>query len=145
MGPHRKMGIYVGYNSPSIIKYLELLTGDLFTARYADCIFDEDNFPALGGEQNHNKCREIDWNVEGIQSMDPRTNESELEVQRVINLQNIANNLPDAFTDYKGVPKSHVPAMNAPERVEIPKTTQLSKRGRNLEKKDKLVRRVCGT
>jgi hypothetical protein len=79
MGPHRKMGIYVGYNSPSIIKYLELLTGDLFTARYADCIFDEDNFPALGGEHNH-KCREIDWNVEGIQSMDPRTNESKLEV-----------------------------------------------------------------
>ena len=50
MGPHRRMGIYVGYNSPSIIKYLEPLTGDLFTARYADCIFDEDNFLALGGE-----------------------------------------------------------------------------------------------
>jgi hypothetical protein len=48
MGPHRKLGIYVGYESPSIIKYLEPLTGDLFTARYADCIFDEDNFPALG-------------------------------------------------------------------------------------------------
>jgi hypothetical protein len=50
MGPHRKLGIYVGYKSPSIIKYLEPLTGDLFTARYADCIFDEDNFPALGGD-----------------------------------------------------------------------------------------------
>ena len=60
MGPHRKMGIYVGYSSPSIIKYLEPLTGDLFTARYADCIFDEDNFPALGGEKNHKECREID-------------------------------------------------------------------------------------
>jgi transposase InsO family protein len=32
MGPHRKLGIYVGYSSPSIIKYLEPLTGDLFTA-----------------------------------------------------------------------------------------------------------------
>jgi hypothetical protein len=50
MGPHRKLGIYVGYQSPSIIKYLEPLTGDLFTARYADCIFNEDHFPALGGE-----------------------------------------------------------------------------------------------
>jgi hypothetical protein len=46
---HRKLGIYVGYQSPSIIKYLEPLTGDLFTARYADCIFSEDHFPALGG------------------------------------------------------------------------------------------------
>jgi hypothetical protein len=51
MGPHRKMGIYVGYLSPSIIKYLEPLTGDLLTARYADCIFNEEHFPALGGIQ----------------------------------------------------------------------------------------------
>jgi hypothetical protein len=137
MGPHRKMGIYVGYSSPSIMKYLEPLTGDLFAARYADCIFDEDNFPTLGGEKNHKECREIDWNVEGIHSLDPRTNESELEVQKIINLRKIANNLPDAFTDYKGVTKSHVPAMNVPERVEISKTTQPPKRGRNLDKKDK--------
>jgi hypothetical protein len=32
MGPHRKMGIYVGYHSPSIIKYMEPMAGDLFTA-----------------------------------------------------------------------------------------------------------------
>ena len=50
MGPHRKLGIYVGYKSPSIIKYLEPLTGDLFTARHADCIFEEDNILALGGD-----------------------------------------------------------------------------------------------
>jgi hypothetical protein len=66
MGPHRKMGIYVGYSSLSIIKYLEPLTWDLFIARYADCIFGEDNFPTLGGENNHKECREIDWNVEAI-------------------------------------------------------------------------------
>jgi hypothetical protein len=48
MAPHRKLAIYVGYKSSSIIKYLEPLTGNLFTAWYADCIFDEDNFPALG-------------------------------------------------------------------------------------------------
>jgi hypothetical protein len=123
------MGIYVGYSSSSILKYLEPLTGDLFTTRYANCIFDEDNFLVLGGEKNHKECREIDWNVEGIQSLDPRTNESELEVQKIINLQNIANNLPDAFTDYKGVTKSHVPAMNFPERVEIAKTTTTAQEG----------------
>ena len=32
MGPQKNMGIYVGYESPSIIKYLEPSTGDLFTA-----------------------------------------------------------------------------------------------------------------
>ena len=49
MGHHRKLGIYVGFSSPSIIKYLEPMTGDLFTAWFADCIFNEDHFPALGG------------------------------------------------------------------------------------------------
>jgi hypothetical protein len=48
MGPHKKVGIYVGFQSPSIIKYLEPLTRDLFTTRFADSIFDEEHFPALG-------------------------------------------------------------------------------------------------
>ncbi len=51
MGPLR-MGIYVGYESPTIVRYLEPLTGDLFTARFADCHFDETVFPSLGGDKN---------------------------------------------------------------------------------------------
>jgi hypothetical protein len=40
-------------------------------------------------------------------------------------LENLANNLPDAFSDYKGVTKSLHPARNVSERVEVPnKTTQ---------------------
>jgi hypothetical protein len=50
MGPHKKMGIYMGYHFPSIIKYLYPMIGDLFTTRYANCIFNDDHFPALGGE-----------------------------------------------------------------------------------------------
>jgi hypothetical protein len=34
-----------------------------------------------------------------------RTKEIELQVQKIINLQNVANNLPDTFTNYKGVTK----------------------------------------
>ena len=120
MGPHRKMGIYVGYESLSIIKYLEPRTGDLFKARYADSIFDEEHFPTLGGGLYLKECREIEWTASSIQSLDPRTRDTELEVQRIINLQQLANNLPDAFTDIRGVSKSHIPAANAPERVEIP-------------------------
>ena len=59
MGPHRKLGIYVGYSSLSIIKYLEPLTGDLFTARYADSIFNEDHFPALGGESYQKNAKKL--------------------------------------------------------------------------------------
>ena len=37
MGPQRRLGVYIGFDSPSIIKYLEPMTGDLFKARFADC------------------------------------------------------------------------------------------------------------
>jgi len=121
MGPHRKLEIYVGYQSPSIIKYLKPLTGDLFTAWYADCIFNEDHFPALWGDYKYqNECQEINWDAQGISSSDPRTQETEQQVQKIINLQHIENNLPEAFTDYKGVTKYSYPARNAPKRVEVP-------------------------
>jgi hypothetical protein len=107
MSPHRRLEIYMGYHYPSIIKYLEPLTGDLFTARYADCIFNEDHFLALGRDYKyHSECQEINWDDKFILSSDPRTKETELQVQKIINLQNIINNLSDAFTDYKCVTKS---------------------------------------
>jgi hypothetical protein len=85
MRPHRKVGIYVGIQSPSIIKYLEPLARD--------------------------------------------TTETKLQVQKTIHLQRLANELPNAFTNYKGITKSFNHARNAPERVEVlNKTTQLLER-----------------
>ena len=52
MGPQRRIGIYVGFDSPSIIKYLEPMTGDVFRAQFADCHFNEIMFPQLGGENS---------------------------------------------------------------------------------------------
>ena len=85
----------------------------------------------------------------GLQSIDPHTSESELEVQRIIHLQNIANELPDVFTDHKKVSRSHIPAVNAPERVQVPlKATNSTvsalnprKRGRPPGTQDKVPRR----
>ena len=50
MGPQRRLDIYVGFDSHSIIRYLEPLTGDAFKARFDECVFDETLFPALGNE-----------------------------------------------------------------------------------------------
>jgi hypothetical protein len=81
MGPHRKMGIYVGYHSPSIIKYMKPMTEDLFTVWYANCIFNDDHFPALGGEFQYNsECQEINWDDKCIISSDLCTQETELQV-----------------------------------------------------------------
>jgi hypothetical protein len=59
-------------------------------------------------------------------SSDPRTQEIELQVQKIINLQNVVNNLLDAFTDYNCIMKSWNPAVNAPERVEVQKKITLA-------------------
>ena len=69
MGPQRRLGIYVGYKSPPIIKYLELLTGDLFTARFVNCHFDESIFSTLGGE-NKQLEKDISWNALSLSSFD---------------------------------------------------------------------------
>ncbi|RVW45253.1 Retrovirus-related Pol polyprotein from transposon TNT 1-94 [Vitis vinifera] len=73
--------------------------------------------------------------------LDPRTNQCELEVQRIIHLQNLANQLPDAFIDTKKVTKSHISA-NTPARIDVP-VGQLTneskirlKRGRPVGSKD---------
>jgi hypothetical protein len=120
-----KWGSTWGYLSSSIIKYLEPLTGE---PRYADCIFNEEHFPALGEEfKYHTECPKINWDAIDTQKEDPRTKESELQVQRIINLQNAANNLPDSFTMSRSVTKSYILARNVPKRIETPnKTIQLT-------------------
>ena len=87
MGPQRILGIYVKYDSPSIIRYLEPSTGDVFTAHFVDYHFNENLFPPLGGEKLvPEERREITWNASVMSHFDPRTNQSELEVQRIIHL-----------------------------------------------------------
>ena len=81
MGPQRGLGIYVGFYSPSIIRYFEPLTGDVFTVRFADCHFNESVFPPLGGEKLVPKeRREITCNSSIMSYFDYRTNQCELEV-----------------------------------------------------------------
>ena len=46
-----KTWIYVGFDSPSIIKYLEPLTGDAFIDYFTDCHFNESVFPPLWAEK----------------------------------------------------------------------------------------------
>ena len=85
------------------------MTRNVFTTRFANCHFNESVFPLLGGEKLIPKeQREISWKVSTMTHLDPRTNQCELEVQRIIHFQNIANQLPDAFIDIKKVTKSHI-------------------------------------
>ena len=88
-------------------------TWALFTARFAYCYFDESVYSKLGGEQKQ-LGNEIDWNSHWLSQLDPRTNQcDEQEVQKIIYLQNIANQLPDAFTKLPRVTKSYILVANA--------------------------------
>lgn len=150
MGPQRRLGIYVGYDSPSIIRYLEPMTGDVFTARFADCHFDETTFPSLGGDKKGvEERRELKWDNPTLSYLDPRTPQCENEVRRIVLLQDMANKLPDGFNDAAKVTKSHVPAMNAPARIGVPEGTNLKsnesvarqKRGRPIGSRDTIPRK----
>jgi hypothetical protein len=78
-------------------------------------------FRLYGGHNKFtNDGREIDWDDKSILSSGPRTKETELQVQKILELQQIASNLPDMFTDYECVTKSSNPTVNAPCRVEVP-------------------------
>ena len=120
MGPQCRLRIYVDFDSPSIIRYLEPLSGDVFRARFADFHFNETVFSPLGGEKSiPEERREITWNASTLSHFDPCTNTCELEVQRIIHLHNLTNQLPDAFVDAKKVTKSHIPTVNAPARINV--------------------------
>ena len=51
LGPQCCLGIYVGFQYASIINYIEPLMGEVFTTRFADCQFDANLFPPLGGDK----------------------------------------------------------------------------------------------
>ena len=64
----------------------------------ADYHFNETIFSLLRREKPvPEERREIIWNALTLTHLDPHTNQCELEVQRIIHLQNLANQLQDAF------------------------------------------------
>ena len=81
MGLQCRLGIYVGFDSLSIIRYLEPLTSNVFAAYFNNCHFDEIIFPPLRGEKSLPKAqREKTWNDLALCHLDPHTNQCEYEV-----------------------------------------------------------------
>nr|GEW22374.1 putative RNA-directed DNA polymerase [Tanacetum cinerariifolium] len=132
----------------------DVFTSDVFTSRFADFHFNEAVFPSLW-EENKNHKKDVSWSEPLLLYLDPRTKQSETEVKKIMHMQEIANQLPDAFTYTKRVTRDYIPAVNAPARVEIPdvkyddKVTQeskaLLKRGRPIGFKDKNPRKRKAT
>lgn len=79
-----RLGIYIGYDSPSIICYFESLTCDLFTATFVDSHFDETIILPLGGEKNVNdqdERRKLEWLVFTMSHFDLIISQCKTKVQ----------------------------------------------------------------
>ena len=74
-----------------------------------------------GGEKTvPEERKELTWVVPTLSHFDPRSIQCENEVRMIVHLQSIANQMPDAFNDAMKVTKSHIPAANAPARIDVP-------------------------
>ena len=74
--------------------------------------FDETVFPSLGGDTNkyvQQERQELSWSVPTLSHLDPQ-----------LNIQNVVDSMPNAFSDIDKVTRSNVPAANMPARLEIP-------------------------
>ena len=69
MDPQRRLGMHFGYDSLLIIRYLKPLMGNVFTAQFVDCHFNETNFPTLEGGIKLEK--EIKWNASLVSFRSP--------------------------------------------------------------------------
>ena len=111
--PHRIRGIYLGYDSPSIIRYKLPLSDDIHKARFQNCKFIETRFP---GSQIRNTHPNL--NFKDLQTMtlnpDPRTALADSEVRKLLNLRNLAEKIPDGFHSGPRIVRSPVPGSGNP-------------------------------
>lgn len=87
------------------------------------CHFDETVFPSLGGDKNKNvqqERQELSWSVPTLSHLDPQLAQCDSKVRRQLNIQNVVDSMPNAFSDIDKVTRSNILAANMPVSLEIP-------------------------
>ena len=125
---HRVEGIYVGFDSPSVIRYLTPETGVLHKARFQNCKFDETVFPSVTVSKPNTPLEF--WAPETLtMNPDPRTALTDSEVKKILDLKSLAEKLPDGFTNISRVTRNPLPGLDpvptsiCPERQAIESPT----------------------
>lgn len=147
MGPHCRLGIYIGFDSSSKVCYLDPTMGSLYFARFEDCIFDESIFPILSGQElsEHRKNEKeniFEWPKDLPKHKDIIDGSAKRESEELLKMRNTVVNAPDAFADTSRVTKvSGILQKDAPASVNVgePPANILStskKRGRPFGAKD---------
>jgi hypothetical protein len=99
IGPHRQEGIYIGFDSTSIIRYLDPQTGNLLRARFVNCRFVETIYPTLK-QKPAPPPEPLNFQAPETLTMnhDPPTSLTNTEVLKLLNLKSLAENTPDGFS-----------------------------------------------
>ena len=124
MTPHRIRGIYLGYDSPSIIRYKLPRSDDIYKARFQNCKFIENKFPGSQTKTDQS------LNFKDLETLtlnpDPRTALADSEVRKLLNLQHLAENIPDGFHSGPRIVRSPVPGSGNPVPIAPAKKRKLN-------------------
>ena len=112
IGHHRQEGIYVGFDSPSIIRYIDPATGNLFKARFANCKFIEYIFPKVR-QPNPNSPLNFVAPETFTMNHDPPTSLREIETLKLLKIKAMAENTPDEFSTKDRIIRKAVPGTGA--------------------------------
>jgi hypothetical protein len=108
IGAHRQEGVYIGFDSPSIIRYLDPLTRTLYKARFANCRFIETTFPPISTPIPHPN---LTFGAPETLTMnpDPPTSLGNTEVHKLLNLRALAESTPDGFSTQPRIIRNPLP------------------------------------
>jgi hypothetical protein len=133
LGPRRILGIYIGFESPSIIRYLDPISGKPFTAKFSNCVFDENTFPKLqDSEKPFNPTNDtftLTQPIHHIQNPEHFSGHGEREVQCLLHLHNFSKHSPEIFVPHNEIIKSHNPVKSI--------TSQISTKPQNIPQRQK--------
>ena len=108
IGAHRQEGIYVGYHSPSIIRYIDPITRTLYKARFANYKFLEHKFPTLTPSPT-----KIPLNFGASETLtmnpNPPTSLANTKVTKLLNMPTLAENTPDGFSTEPRIIRNPIP------------------------------------
>ena len=106
-----------------LVKNLQLLSATwILDRRSLYCHFDETVFPSLGGDKNkyvQQERQELSWSVPTLSHLDPQLAQRVSNLRSILNIQDVADSMPDAFSDIDKVTRSNTPAAHVPARLEI--------------------------
>jgi transposase InsO family protein len=132
---HRIEGVYVGFDSPSIIRYLTASTGTMHKARFQNSKFDENKFPSITSTKPSLPLEF--WALETLTlNPDPRTALADTEVKKILDLKTLAEKLPDGFTNIPRITRNPLPRTGLaplsirPKKQPIEKPSKPVKRAR---------------